>query len=58
MIMELNLTGTHALIAISLIAIGSVEILDKVSSYFNINKYILRTMFTISILMFVKLSKI
>ena len=56
--MELNLTGTHALIAISLIAIGSVEILDKVSSYFDINKYILRTMFTISILTFVKLSKI
>ena len=58
MIMELNLTGTHALIAIFLIAIGSVEILDKVSSYFDINKYILRTMFTISILTFVKLSKI
>jgi hypothetical protein len=47
MIMELNLTGIHALIAIFLIAIGSVEILDKVSDYFNINKYILRTIFII-----------
>lgn len=56
--MELNLTGTHALIAISLIAIGSIEILDKVSSYFNINKYILRTIFIIFILAFVKLNKI
>ena len=55
MIMDLNLTGIHALIAIVLIAVGSVEILDKVSNYFNINKYILRTIFIIFILAFTKI---
>ena len=53
--MELNLTGIHTLIAIVLIAVGSVEILDKVSNYFNINKYILRTIFIIFILAFTKI---
>ena len=55
MMMELNLTGIHALIAIVLIAVGSVEILDRVSNYFNINKYILRTIFTIFVLAFCKI---
>ena len=55
MMMELNLTGIHTLIAIVLIAVGSVEILDKVSNYFNINKYILRTIFIIFILAFTKI---
>ena len=55
MMMELNLTGIHTLIAIVLIVVGSVEILDKVSNYFNINKYILRTIFIIFILAFTKI---
>lgn len=55
MIMELNLTGIHALIAIVLIAVGSVEILDKISDYFNVNKFILRTIFIVFILAFTKI---
>lgn len=54
MLIKLNLAGIPALIAIFLIAIGSIEILDKISEYFNINKNILRYIL-ILILIFVKL---
>ena len=54
MLIKLNLTGIPALIAIFLIAIGSIEILDKISEYFNINKNILIYILII-ILIFVKL---
>ena len=55
---KLYLTGKHAIIVIFLSMFGSFEVLDSISNYFNINNYILKILFTIFILIFVKVSKI